>query len=298
MDEIIYHYTTGAGLLGMIKDYTKDEPDVKLWASHYMYMNDPNEYTIGERLCTDIINRIETALKIPDAYRTNLFVNTTDYRNALKSYRKTLDGQSICPYIVSLSREYDSLPMWNMYASNGNGIALGFNRLKLLGAQILPMDCYYVDSNDPSNQEYISQLETEIKELYLELDREYPVHIIQECINDDDNTLLYNRLHSIHALICVSIGIRIKDIAYRLENEVRITTPHRPEAPKILFRERNGIIIPYVEYPISFDCVENIVVGPTADFIRVRESISILLDSKGIKWEDDRIIKSKVPYRN
>lgn len=297
MDELLYHYATGAGLLGMLKDYTKDTPNMKLWASHYMYMNDPYEYKIGEQLCTEIIDRIESDLKIPDEYRIKSFVNTPQYINAVKSYRRTIDGQSICPYLISMSKTFDSLHMWNMYASNGNGLALGFNRLKLLGAQILPMDCHYFDDNSQHNKEIIDKLEPDIKELYLELDQEHPLYTIQESMKNGDNSLLYTRLHTIHTLTCVFIGIRIKDIAYRLENEVRITTPHKPEEPAILFRERNGIIIPYIEYPIPFNCVENIVVGPTADFERVRDSLLILFDSKGIEWDTDKIIKSRVPYR-
>ena len=297
MNELLYHYATGAGLLGMLKDYTKDTPNIKLWASHYMYMNDPSEYKIGEQLCTEIIDRIESDLKIPYEYRTKPFVNTPEYINAVKSYRRTIDGQSICSYLISMSRAFDSIHMWNMYASNGNGLALGFNKLKLLEAQILPMDCHYFDNNSQHNKELIDKLEPDVKELYLELDQEHPLYAIQESMKNGNNSLLYLRLHTIHTLICVFIGIRIKDMAYELENEVRITTPHKPEEPAILFRERNGIIIPYIEYPIPFNCVENIIVGPTADFIRVRESILIFLNSKGIEWDTDKIIKSSVPYR-
>lgn len=291
MNNLLYHYATGAGLLGMLKDYTKEKPDIKLWASHYMYMNDPQEYEIGKKICTDIIDQIESELGITENCRIKPSVESIEYRKALNEYLRTSDGQSICPYLISLSRAYDSLHMWDMYASNGNGLALGFNELKLLKAHILPKECLYCDEDDI---ELMSKIKSDIRQLYGELNKEHPLHPIQKAISKELYMPLYSRVHYIHTLICGHIGVRIKDGAYKLENEVRITIQDKSE---LKFRDRKGIIIPYIEYPIPFNCVENIVVGPTADFDRVRESISIFLNSKGIEWDSDKIIKSKVPYR-
>lgn len=293
MNNLLYHYATGAGLLGMLKDYTKDEPNIKLWASHYMYMNDPQEYEIGKKICTDIIDQIETELDIPENCRIKPFVESAGYRKALNEHLRTSNGQLICPYLISLSRAYDSLHMWDMYASNGNGLALGFNRLKLLEAHILPKECFYCDEDDI---ELMSKIKLDIRNLYIECSKEHPLQPIHKAINEGLYMPLYSRIHYIYTIICGHIGIRIKDGAYKLEKEVRITINSK-DTSKILFRDRKGIIIPYIEYPIPFTCVENIVVGPTADFDRVRESILIFLNSKGIEWDSDKIIKSKVPYR-
>ena len=294
MNELLYHYATGAGLLGMLKDYTKDTANIKLWASHYMYMNDPIEYEIGERICTEIINKIETELNIPEIYRVKNLVETPEYCNAINSYKRTSTGQSISPYLISLSRSCDSLHMWDMYASNGNGIAIAFDRIKLLESNVHLKDCIYYQEGDGN---ILAKIEKDIREIYQELNMESPlIPKIIAASNKGDNNLLYSRIHYIHTLICLFIGIRIKAKAYDLENEVRIT-PRKQEDTKILFRDRKGIIIPYIEYPIPFNCVENIIIGPTADFIRVRESILIFLNSKGIEWDTDKIIKSSVPYR-
>ena len=32
----LYHYTTGAGLIGMLKDYSAENPNLMMWATHYM----------------------------------------------------------------------------------------------------------------------------------------------------------------------------------------------------------------------------------------------------------------------
>lgn len=295
MDELLlYHYSTGAGLLGMLKDYTKDTPNIKLWASHYMYMNDPIEYEIGEIICTEIIDKVETELNIPGVCRVINLVNTPDYREALNAYKQTYIGQSISPYLISLSKSCDSLHMWDMYASNGNGIAIVFNRLKLLESNVHLKDCIYYQKDDKN---VIAKIEHDIRELYQELHQEYPLTSeIIAATNKGDYNLLCPRIHYIYTLICLFIGIRIKAKAYAIENEVRIT-PLKHGNTKILFRDRKGIIIPYIEYPIPFSSIEGIIVGPTADFVRVRESILIFLNSKGIEWDINKIIKSQVPYR-
>lgn len=291
MKELLYHYTTGTGLLGMLKDFTQEEPNIKLWASHYMYMNDPEEYKLGEKICVDIIDKVESDLGVPEAYRMRKCAENPTYRNVIDRFERTSVGQSMCPYLISLSRACDTLHMWNMYASNGNGLALGFNRRKLLEAGIPLKDCMYYDEKA---EDVIQKIEQEIKELYQELDKDRPLKDAIQDHNKDTKSLFF-RWHYIFKLICVFFGIRIKTKAYELEEESRITP--RPNS-KILFRERNGIIIPYMEYHIPFNCVEKIIVGPTADFTRVRESILILLNYKGIEWDGTKIEKSKVPFRN
>lgn len=234
MNELLYHYATGAGLLGMLKDYTKDEPNIKLWASHYMYMNDPQEYEMGKRICTDIINKVEIDLGISDEYRIKKIVESPFYCSLIGDYFRTSQGQLISPYLISLSSAFDSLHMWDMYASNGNGLALGFNRVKLLENNVHLKDCIYYKEDDERIE---SQLKDEIRDIYNELNKENPLtSSIQESMKNGEYVPLYLRIHYIYTLICLLIGIRIKSEAYDLEKEVRIT-PRAKDVAKILFRD-------------------------------------------------------------
>lgn len=292
------HYTTTSGLFGMFKDYTEEQAKIKLWATHYLYMNDPEEYKLGTKLCNEIIEQIESELNIPLEYRVKNFVESTSYIDALGDYRRTSDGQSICPYIISFSKAYDSLHMWDMYASNGNGIALVFNYQKLLEAGILTKDCFYCN---PFCNNIIgcinNTFKKDILDIYNDEDKNTPLDLVKESMKRGDAAPFYKRVHTIHTLVNGCIGIRIKNYAYNLEEEARITI-RKDDDTDLLFRDRKGILLPYIEYPIPFDCVEYILVGPTADFYRVRESILIFLDYKSVKnWDKNRIIPSKVPYR-
>ena len=292
------HYTTTSGLLGMFKDNTDEQAKIKLWATHYLYMNDPEEFKLGTKLCTEIIDQIESELCIPMELRVKNFVESTPYIEALSDYRRTSVGQTICPYIISFSKAYDSLHMWDMYASHGNGLALVFNYQKLLEAKLLAADCFYCN---PVCDNVISCLSNKYKdailEIYKDVDEEFPIDVVKGSIEHGDYGSYYNRIHTIHTLVSGHIGIRIKNHSYSIEDEARIIV-RKNDDTKLLFRDRKGVLLPYIESPIPFDCVEHILVGPTADFYRVRESILIFLDHKGVKnWNKNKIIQSMVPYR-
>ena len=274
----LYHYTNGAGLLGMLKNYSADNPNLTMWATHYMYMNDPKEYIYGQELCLNIIDEIEEELGINENDRIKKIVNSDHYQSAFKHISRQITAH--IPYLISLSQAEDSLHMWNMYAVNGNGIAIGFNDGKLREYFNLKNCIYYRDKEYDKN--LYDEIKKEISEHYTNFN------------NKNKGKTRIQQAAFISTLICFVFGIRIKHIAYAIEQEVRIT----PLAvDQVMFRDKNGVIIPYIETSLPFDCIENILVGPTADFNRVQESILLLLHKKGIKWEEEKIIKSQVPYR-
>lgn len=293
------HYTTSSGLLGMFKDYTIEQPYIKIWATHYKYMNDPAEYELGIRYCKEIIDLIENERNIPKKFRVKPFVESTLYRNTFEEYCRTTAGQLYCPYIISFSKMYDSLHMWDMYASNGNGLAIVFDYKKLSEAKLLLKDCFYCPPDCPNIiQCLINQYKDDIEEIYNGQDNEIPISVVKSSMENGDRLPYYKRMHILYTIICGHIGIRIKNCAYRIEQESRITINNNGNFC-LQFRERNGILLPYIEYPIPFDCVDHIIVGPTADFERVRESILIFLDYKGVRnWDTNRILQSNVPYRH
>ncbi|MBD5391661.1 DUF2971 domain-containing protein [bacterium] len=294
----LLHYTTATGLLGMFKDYTKEQPNIRLWATHYMYLNDPEEYELGKKICTEIIEQIEQELNVPTDCRVKTCIQDKEYLCEIDKYRKTSQGQLVNPYIISFSKVNDSLHMWDMYSSKGNGLALVFNCQKLLDAKILLKDCFYCNPNCENIIHCVSdKYKEDIIEIYQNTDKSNPLSMVEESMKSGDKIPALIRAYTIYTLICGHIGIRLKNLAYKIEQESRITVNGK-EGFKLLFRDRNGTILPYIEYPIPFDCVDYILVGPTADFNLVRESILIFFDHKGVKnWNKNKILQSQIPYR-
>ena len=278
----LYHYTTGAGLLGMLKDYSVDNPNLTMRATHYMYMNDPKEYIYGQEICLDIIDEIEEGLGINEDDRIKKIVTSADYQKAFRDVSRRIRGH--IPYLISLSYAKDSLHMWSMYA-NGNGIAIRFNEEKLSNITNLKECIYYKNSDEL----VYNRIKQDIRRLYEELNSD-----------EEKGEIRIQQAVDISTIICYVIGTRIKHNAYNIEQEVRITPRINNQVPikeQERFRDKDGLIIPFIEFKIPFDIVESIMVGPTADFNRVKESILLLLSNKEILWDEDRIIKSKVPYR-
>lgn len=279
--ENLYHYTTGAGLLGMMKNYSKENKNLTMWATHYKYMNDPTEYEYGRSICLDIIDDIEKELHIEKGKRIKEVLKKNNF-NRLPISKEIENKQKkfiFSPYLISLSRAEDSLHMWNMYAKNGNGIAIIFNGEKLNNSCV-PKECIYYEK-----KKHYNKLKEKINEHYQQHMNTFQVSGVDPLIAN---------AYGVALLISLLEGVFIKHFAYREEMETRI---HVSIAEDVLFRDKEGLIIPYVEQQIPFECVENIIVGPTADFDRVCESIWLLMNSKGIKWKEDKIIKSNVPYR-
>lgn len=286
--ELIYHYTTGGALLGMLKDYdAESNPNLTMWATHYRYMNDPMEVVLGDNIFKNAISNIEEKLDIPQNKRIGEIVNDKFF-GEMQSYLNSLTmsvPQQVCetnPFIVSFSEERDSLHMWSMYATDGNGIALAFDRKKLTDKKYNLYNCIY--EQQPCADEELLNVLTQVYD--------YASHQYDDCDNEQAKYICaYNRAMIIFRRICPYI----KHVAYQKEFECRILVKQKPS--KILFREKNGLIIPYTEQPIPFDCLDSIIVGPTADFERAKESILMFLYVRGIQWDDKRIIQSEVPYR-
>lgn len=305
--EELYHYTTTASLLGMLKDCSREKPNLTMWATHCNYLNDSSEFRFGRNICNKVIGEYEEEYDIPKGQRLGAYLHDPlidDFYEQDFAYNDKINYGY--PYLLSLSRAKDSLPMWGMYARQGNGVALVFDEDKIC-AQYQGHDCLYCSENETI------LLKERLKDKYRKLN-----HTQQSA--RVDFTIDMVRLSAIMQLheIYREIGSYIKDKAYEFEKEFRIvaTSPQvvtyefggenhvtHPESMtedsnnKVLCREREGMIIPYVEQKISAECMKGIIVGPTADFGRMKNALFLLLKNKGIDISKIDIIQSKVPYR-
>lgn len=108
--DVIYQYTNIDALFNgiILKEPKNEGAEICLWASNYLYMNDPSEIATGQ----EYVNKILKEYLVED-----------DDNNEIQDKMDDVDY-----YITSFSMTSDSLPMWGMYGKNGSGIALGFDR--------------------------------------------------------------------------------------------------------------------------------------------------------------------------
>lgn len=280
----------------MLKDYdAKTNPNLTIWATHYSYMNDPKEFEIGVETCIPLIKEIEDVKNIAANDRLYSYLNEDKdiaRQIGLLGSQFKNHNSMISPYSISFSKLKDSLQMWNRYGQNGNGIALCFDMDKIRqNKNFYKFDsCVYINNKEVTD-EIIKKVKNKLLILYNRLYKEIP-SIISPFYTGDDYEAL--RVFFFSTLLFMGVASFIKDEAYADEKEYRILAFGENE---ILFRERNGEIIPYVEYKVPIEALANVIVGPTRDFERTRNSIMLLLNNKDISWSPDKIIQSNVPYR-
>lgn len=282
--DLLYHYTSASGLLGILDKYTEETPFLTIWATNALYMNDPSEFRLGQYVFHNVLPDIEDELNIPEPEKLSLAAQTMIDEGIFEkleiggSARVETINQGIA-YVLSLSQERDTLPMWRMYAQNGNGLAIVFDKnmlTELYGENL--RDCMYATQGDYGKFKEI------VKNEYLQYKRDNSfLKLCNPYIQLMFITHLYHRF-------CAYL----KDSAYAYEKEVRLKAT---SADKVLYREKEGLIIPYVTIQIPMNCVKGIIIGPTADPIRMKMSISMYLQSKGIDDTQIDISHSIIPYR-
>ena len=237
MDEQVFHYTTMEALTKIIqKEY------VCFLATHYKYLNDPSEYQWG-------LEQIKSKCIDFNTDETDLF-------------------------ILSLSKQSDFLPMWNMYAQNGNGIMIELD----LSASLCSERSYL-----------ISDCEYDIEEL--EIQSRLKFYKRYQSSNDKFRQKLGKSLERMLPAV-------IKHPAYKYENEVRLIF-NKLDNDEVIFRERKGILIPCIKRTFDKSFIKSITLGPMLIEQKGKAMESLRMFLYQNKYENliDKIYFSSVPYK-
>ena len=129
--ERVYHYTTMNAflkLLESIENSSKKESFV-FQASNIFFMNDPQELIYGQKVLTEVLEDIEIDKHVPDDICLSTLFRKRKEKSEEEWLPKLLDGihkRNESPYVISFSRNDDSLPMWLNYGDGGKGVCLAF----------------------------------------------------------------------------------------------------------------------------------------------------------------------------
>ncbi|MFV0587570.1 DUF2971 domain-containing protein [Bacteroides reticulotermitis] len=271
--DIIYQYTNIDALFNgiVVKEPKKEGEEICLWASNYMYMNDPNEIKTGEKYVNEILK--EYFIEDDSNKVTQDIEDSTDY------------------YITSFSITCDSLPMWGIYGKNGAGIALGFDRSIIEKTNETLYKCTYLDKEIKDKVKGFCEKVRGEKIPQEAFTLVSMIAFIALLLNENKE----QRDDIIDSIIpFLSFMTYAKDPAYKYENEVRLLIPSIPNST-IKYRTQNNLIIPYIENYFPKEALKTIIVGPTNDMKRTVKSIKRYLEYKGFK--DVEVVESKISYR-
>ena len=273
MKELLYHFTSVESLVSMLKDYTPENPYLTFWATHISFMNDSSEYQYGREICLKFIQKYQLDFI---AESTKVSLTLTD-----QPIQTKLDN-----YVISFSSVCDTASMWAMYAKNGSGIALVFNKenlTEILRDKTLSLSpCLY-----PMNEDSLSVYREDIKRTY---------YSNYEKLGDVDFGDLGDQMRILSAINFTLNPILpiIKHPAFEYEKEVRLIFSDG-KSPQ--YRFSNGHLIPYKKVHIPVNAIQSIIVGPSLRTELDKVALKLYLQDKGLTNLSENISVSQVPYR-
>lgn len=299
VDSCVFHYTNAGTLVGMLKNASIENPSMTFWASHTSYMNDPKEKEYGIEKMWEILPEVENELSIPVGQR----ITELD-REDLDQFilERNIEENSLTNvYSISFSKSFDSLPMWNMYGQNGNGICLGFDLMKL-NEFLISKNMEPLKGLTYGIGEEISNIQKTNKELicwkeYIKYVYKTNRSFIEKHMDMNSKSKEYTNINialdNYIALLAIVPG-NVKIPAYKYENEYRLYC--RELNHKVCFRDRNGLLVPYIEMELPLDALKLIEIGPTADKNRQMMSVAKLLKEKVKDFKALTFYSSEIPY--
>lgn len=299
MKEIAYHYTTIEALFEILKkvEWNKqsEERYLTFWASSIYAMNDPQEFMLGYKILQEsLLPKIENKLKIKeDHLKLSNLAKKLGYNDNNKWNKELIEQiytKHEIPFIVSFSNNKDFLPMWKEYANDGKGVCLCFNNQEYIIDDLKNIDVDFRFNLHAQNVSYSNDDESVEKVLYSMYRKSYDEY------RNDKNTKQKQKMLSAFVTMAVTTTPYFKHRAYQYENEVRLIK-FKKDHDDVKYRiSKKGRLIPYIEIPVKLNYLEQIIIGPCAEFHSYsRELRSMFEQYRGN--EKDFIIPSNIPYR-
>ena len=262
--QILYHYTTQEGMLGIIKEGA-------LWASHIFFLNDSNELIEPLRIASETIEEYRTKLTEKEMQTKK---EEIDRISAYNSYSGCLFFKM---FVTSFCNNGDLLSQWRGYGTYGSAYAIGFNREKLKeiidsnNFRLLP--CEYLDK-----EEYSKKIKNSILGIVNRPDQLSPTY--SKFLNTAATTKLD---------------------CFKEENEWRIISTGRisDNDENIRFRSTKSMIVPYYSLKLGdLSSIVEIRIGPCQNPQLAQDAIYRLKERYNIKNLNlDNIKISTIPYR-
>jgi len=271
---ILYHYTSQAGLLGIVAKRM-------LWATNMAYMNDVSEYEYGRNVMLAAIARQHTG-------------TPENLQRFIEETKAAFERRARDFFLTSLTEAGDLLSQWRGYTENGNGFCVGFDaqalsvRSEIDGDWVLTR-CEY----DPARQ----------RELADRLVGE-SVSKWEEAIAAPEKVGFWDGLFGPTFEFQVSaqiLALSFKDPSYSEEREWRLFA-QASGTSNLRFRAGKAMITPYVELDLRSSepkdpevKVRSVIVGPCPYPALAADSIRMVLDAN--EHKEVEIAGSAIPFR-
>lgn len=287
---VIYHYTSPEGVISIIDKH-------ELWFSRFDCLNDASEGAYINDVYARAIGKLQRSKEIEKDFLDKIKDVKPDYYRFFKLYGEdsilNSDGSEVTlgilrttkPYLCCFSTDRDSLPMWNYYSKDGQyeGYNIGF-----------------VYDKTVKDKENINV----VKVIYSQKDQD---EIMTKTIkNMYENHTVYGydikRCRESMASILSSRSIQFKNKAFQHEKEVRLIywEPEKTEGIEYKqeeksYRQKKGIIIPFLKIKFEKDQINSLMIGPLIQADIAENTAKQMLAELG--YTGIEIKNSKIPIR-
>jgi hypothetical protein len=261
LPEELYHYTSPAGLLGIVKSRS-------IWASNIHYLNDEQEFAFGLAVVRDVIARYDSAhdLEVLDQLMTTL---------------DTIARTTV--FVASFSEIDDLLSQWRGYCPNGKGVSIGFRSKDLNAASQVQHFRLVRVAYDRQVAELVA---TELVEKSLRMRQE-------------DQTIEPIAVAEFFAFQLSLIAPALKHESFSEEREWRIVSPLIPsQRSQVGVRETAGRLVPYFDFKLTERRhlrLGRVRVGPASDRTRALAGTTETLEIYEVAVRE--VLPSSIPYR-
>jgi len=275
--EFLYHYTSIDTLEKIFTQSIKKEHFI-LRGTNIEYLNDYQELNIATEEMREIAQKFEKDGKDKVNKKFSKYLDHNKWKTIIN-----LGGLLTVPYITSFSENSDSLPMWNMYGSNGSGVAIG---------------CKKTDQETDNERTRWGKCFYEAEIFRNLFDKSFPV--IYDSIDFKSGSLKVGggmAFNSLSFFFCI-----LKHKSFEFEKEWRLMKQLNIERNAIKFHPSNGVLKPFIENKFPKSDLKKIVLGPCADQKLSKRSVEMLLQNAGfsLNKKDENFVEvliSEAPYR-
>lgn len=250
----VYHYSDCSGLISILRNS-------EFWVSGVSFMNDVMEVDNSTRV---ILKAIENA-------KVEQFIKDGFFKSFQKEKKKTAQST----FVLSLSMDGDSLSLWSNYGKT-EGYNIGLD-VVLLSQLSISRRLALKTRGGKDSYEYLAAVGRVLYDEQAQID--FFTILIQRYAPlltpaKDKNLEKKSRADARHMWkTFVMYSYMIKESSHSSENEFRVVIMVPDNAETIHFRNRNGIVLPYVKLASGLDTlpINEVTIGP-----KINESIAKL----------------------
>ena len=278
----LFHYTTAAGLLGILRSST-------LWATDLRFLNDAQEAIYAQELVADAVRGMKNPVLDPAHFAYEMGEGAVETFARYQGYvLDALNSAEFGVYVACFCQSGDLLSQWRGYGTD-HGYAIELKTDALTTA--LGGFSTYPPAKGLAQVRYGSDAAADVVSLAVEAVEDFN-------LNHPGVKAEYKALH-LAALLAT-----IKNPGFHEEKEWRLFAAFEPgqQGPMVdpashgatRFRSTPMAIVPYMEVQLPSDAIVTVRVGP-GNSTDVREAgVRRLLNSLG---SNAKVLRSDVPLR-